>query len=258
MKGIIFIAFLVISLGLHAQTTFQPRKSSNEGKGFVYDSEVASDFRLQTNGWSVGINWGDLRTYYLTRFYYVDFGERKHLRELLFNPGIGQSSYIYGKQNNLFVLRGGIGEKRYLTEKAAKKGVAVGVSYRVGPSLGLLKPYYLDVDVLEGQGGNNTRPIRYSEETANLFLNESQIINNSGFMTGWGEVSPRIGGQAMGALHISWGAFDEHVRAVEAGLMVDFFFGDVPILVETANSPATQNTPIFLNAFVNLQFGKRK
>ncbi|MEM1325202.1 MAG: hypothetical protein AAGI23_04565 [Bacteroidota bacterium] len=260
MKTILtlLVCFSIGCYQLQAQTTFQPRKQSTK-KGFVYDKEVSSDFRLQTNGWSVGMNWGNLVNYYTTRYYYVDFGERKHLRELMINPGIGQNSYTYGKQNNLFAVRGGIGEKRYFTEKAAtKKGVAIGVSYRLGPTLGLLKPYQLEIGISESPVNNNVRTITYSEETAREFLNENQIIDNAGFFRGWNQVRPRIGGHAMGAMHISWGAFEDHVRAVDAGVMIDFFVGSVPILVETADTPANQNTPLFVNLFLNFQLGKRK
>jgi hypothetical protein len=205
------------------------------------------------------MNWGDLKNYYTTRYYYVDFGERKHLRELMINPGIGQNSYTYGKQNNLFAVRGGIGEKRYFTEKAAtKKGVSIGVSYRVGPTIGFLKPYQLEVGISEAPSSNSTRTIKYTPETARTFLNENQIIDNSGFFSGWSEAQLRVGGHAMGALHISWGAFEEYVRAVDAGVMIDFFAGSVPILVETPDSPANQNTPLFVNLFLNFQLGKRK
>lgn len=255
---IITLLALCFQFGIaHAQVTFQPRKLSNENRGIIYNQEISTDLRLQTNGWSVGANWGTLKTYYLTRFYYVDLGERRHLRELRSNRGIGQNAYIYGKQNNLFVLRAGIGEKRFLTEKAAKKGVAIGLSYRAGPVLGLLKPYYLDVSVTESAGANTTQSIKFSDDEFR-FLNEAQIVDNSGFLKGIGEMSPAIGGQAMAALHISWGAFEEYVRAIEAGIMVDFFFREIPILVETAGSPAFQNKPLFLNIFLNFQFGRRK
>ncbi|MEM8523870.1 MAG: hypothetical protein AAGG68_04460 [Bacteroidota bacterium] len=257
----IITIFLITASFAFAQTTLQPRKLSNQNRGIIYNSELAADVRLQTNGWSVGVNWGTLRTYYLTRYYYVDFGERKHLKELTFNPGVGRqgSTYIYGKQNNLYVLRGGIGEKRYFSEKAAEKGVAVGASYRLGPSLGLIKPYYLDININnDAQVSNDrTRPIRYSPETAQQFLDDSRINNNSGFLKGWGEVNPAIGGHAMAALHISWGAFEEYVRAVEAGVMVDFYFQNIPIMVETTPD-SNLNQPFFVNIFLNFQFGKRK
>lgn len=258
----IITVFLFSSFLLCAQTTLQPRKLSNQNRGIIYNTELAADVKMQTNGWSVGVNWGTLKTYYLTRFYYVDFGERKHLKELTFNPGVGSrqgSTYIYGKQNNLYVLRGGLGEKRYFSEKAAEKGVAVGVSYRVGPSLGLIKPYYLDININNDvlSGNERTRPIRYSPETAQDFLDEGRINNNSGFLKGWGEVAPAIGGHAVGALHISWGAFEEYVRAIEAGVMVDFYFQNIPIMVETSPD-SNLNQPFFVNVFLNFQFGKRK
>jgi len=257
----IIVTFLLAAAFLSAQTTLQPRKLSNQSRGIIYNTELAADVRMQTNGWSVGVNWGTLKNYYLTRYYYVDFGERKHLKELTFNPGVGRqgSTYIYGKQNNLYVLRGGLGEKRYISEKAAEKGVAVGVTYRLGPSLGLIKPYYLDININNDAPNSNdrTRPIRYSPETAQEFLDEGRINNNSGFAKGWGEVRPAVGGHAMGALHISWGAFEEYVRAIEAGVMVDFYFQNVPIMVETSPD-SNLNQPFFVNVFLNFQFGKRK
>ena len=42
------------------------------------------------------------------------------------------------------MLRVGMGAKRYFSEKAKRKGIAIGINYQAGVSLGLLKPYYLD------------------------------------------------------------------------------------------------------------------
>jgi hypothetical protein len=58
------------------------------------------------------------------------------------------------------------------------------------------------------------------------------------------------------ALHFDWGAFDEFVKAMEAGVMVDFYFKKVPIMVETANGDI-ENSPLFINLFINIQLGKR-
>jgi hypothetical protein len=33
-----------------------------------------------------------------------------------------------------------VGEKKYFSEKAKRRGVAVGVNYEIGATLGLLKP----------------------------------------------------------------------------------------------------------------------
>ncbi|NJL75476.1 MAG: hypothetical protein HC892_11045 [Saprospiraceae bacterium] len=247
---------------LTAQTTFQPRKLSNDRKGVVYDKEVVSDFRLNTNsGWSFGVAWGDVKTYYLTRFYYVNFGELKHIKE--FRDGTLNSSYgsyIFGKQNNFYVFRTGIGEKRYFSEKDRKKGVAVGVSYRVGPTLGLLKPYYLNISPLESPIRGPfpySRPTKYSAQTSDDFLDKNKITGTSGFTTGWGELKPQLGGNIMGSVHFDWGAYDEFVKAMEIGIMADFYLDKVPILVESPTLNNVQNRPFFVNLFVNFQLGKR-
>lgn len=256
------LCFACLMSGIQAQTTFQPRKLSNDKKGIIYNKEVVSDFRLNTNsGWSLGAAWGDLKTYYLTRFYYVNIGELKHTKE--FKDGTFSSSYgsyIFGKQNNFFLLRTGIGEKRYFSEKDRKKGVAVGVSYRVGPTLGLLKPYYLDISPLESPVRGlypYSKPTKYSTTTSNDFLDKNKITGASGFTTGWGELKPQLGGNIMGSVHFDWGAYDEFVKAMEIGVMADIYMKKVPILVESPTLNNVENRPFFINLFVNFQFGKR-
>ena len=55
------------------------------------------------------------------------------------------------------------------------------------------------------------------------------------------------------AYHMDWGAFDEMVKALEIGLMVDVFSKKAPIFVS-----GEQNKQIFFNFFINFQFGKRR
>ncbi|MCB0375397.1 MAG: hypothetical protein KDD04_05710, partial [Sinomicrobium sp.] len=150
--------------------------------GVIYNKEFSIDFKIHTNGFGLGVNVGTLKTYYLTRFFNIEIGELKHPREFRQNfdfqlPGSNRISraFIFGKQNSFFVLRGGVGEKRYLSEKARRKGLAVGISYEAGPSLGIQKPYYLELlRFLDAGNDFVIRSERYSEENADRFLN----INN--------------------------------------------------------------------------------
>lgn len=247
-------------LCLSAQT-FQPKQLEQESSGIVYEKEFTIDLRiLQTNGFGIGVNIGKLKTYYKTTYWHFELGELKSPKEYRQNanamssfPG-SPSSYVYGKQNNFFVLRAGKGWKRYLSEKASNKGVAVGYSYEFGPSLGLLKPYYLELTATSDFFGNYTVSEKYSEETANRFLNKALITSSAGIGKGMGELTPIPGIHAQFAFHFDWGAFDEVVKALEAGLILDVFPRTVPILVDLEN---VENTPVFLNVYVNLQFGKR-
>lgn len=255
-KCIVILLFLSFFGFASAQNTFQPRKLSNDNKGIVYKKEVTGDFRLQTDGWALGMTFGDLKTYDRTRFIYAGIGELRHPREVWTNDFRNGRRYVFGKQNNLYVLRAGWGQKHYLSEKAKRKGAAVGITYQVGPSLGLIKPYYLDIFLLESRS-SRTRPIRFSDQTVNQFLNKEEIAGSSGFLQGWGELGVAPGAQAIIAAHFDWGAFDQNVKALEAGIMVDAYFRSIPLMIDLERFGNLRNRPIFVNFFINFQFGKR-
>ena len=230
-----------------------------ENVGIVYNRETTFNLKLTTNrGFVPGLEFGRLRTYYKTTYYHISLGEIKHPKEQRQSAEPVQSRsfrpYVYGKQNNLFALRGGWGVKRYFSEKAKQKGVAVGMSYTFGPSLGLLKPYYLTIN-LEGANAGIGRPtaVKYSEKYKADFLNNSKILGAAPFTQGLGEISVIPGGTASIAYHMDWGAFDEMVKALDIGLVVDVFARKAPIFVGDE-----QNKQVFFNFFLNLQFGKRK
>lgn len=259
--------FLISIVGFSAAqpAVFSTDQVYTGEQGVIYNKEFSIDFKIHTNGFGLGVNVGTLKTYYLTRFFNIEIGELKHPREFRQNfdfqlPGSNRISraFIFGKQNSFFVLRGGVGEKRYLSEKARRKGLAVGISYEGGPSLGIQKPYYLELlRFLDAGNDFVIRSERYSEENADRFLNINNIYGSSGFSKGLNEINIQPGIHTKVALHFDWGAFDEFVKAMEAGLMVDAYFSRVPIMVESELTNNAENQRLFLNLYVNFQFGKR-
>ncbi|MCB0580693.1 MAG: hypothetical protein KDD10_15450 [Phaeodactylibacter sp.] len=262
--------FLLLSLGCFsaiAQQTYDTDQNIyDESKGIVYDREFTVDMKLHTNGFALGVNFARLKTYYLTRFFNIEIGEIKHDKEFrqsfdFQTPAASRVSraFIFGKQNNLLVLRAGIGEKRYLSEKAKRKGLAVGLSYEGGPSLGLLKPYYLELVRSESDPFQDftIRSEKFSDANAATFLDISRIYGSSGFSKGLGEISAIPGLHGKFAVHFDWGAFDEFVKAIEAGVMVDAYFQRVPLMVESSLTELPENKSIFINLYINLQLGKR-
>lgn len=266
-----FVCVYVLTIGVVAAQVVLSGGENNysEEKGIIYDKEVAVDLKiLQTNGWALGINFGELKSYYRTTYWGVELGEIKHIKEdrtsteggLLFVTSSSGGSYIYGKQNNLYVIRASYGEKRYFSEKGKKNGLAIGVNYSVGPSIGLLKPYYLDLLYLDdgSPSGLKKESQKYSAENEDVFIDRRFISDATGFYKGLGELSIVPGIQAKVAAHFDWGAFGESVRAIEAGAVVDFYFQKVPLMVESANIQNVKNSPVFINLYINLQLGKRK
>ncbi len=270
MKQPIRITSLVFSLVFFclsanealAQQHLSPLSPIEPEKGILYNKETSFDFRVHTNGlFALGYNIGKIRTYYKTSFVHFGLGELKNPKENRYNinrnflNGPPSSSFIYGKQNALFALRFGLGQKRYFSERARKKGVRVGISYEAGPVLGLIKPYYIDVFANETGDRPVTITLRYSEETRDQFLSPWKILGASGFFKGVSELRAMPGLQIQSSLHLEWGSEDENLRALEMGFMLDAFPKKIPILIPLENDP---NRPFFLNLFVNLQLGKRK
>lgn len=237
----------------------QGLKPGTEKVGYLYNRETTFNFKVTTNrGFAPGLEFGRLRTYYRTTYYHFSLGEIKHHKEQRqsADPSVSRSfrPFIFGKQNNLFVARGGWGFKRYYSEKAREKGVAVGVSVAFGPTLGILKPYFLALRRQDPDSPGQSRITHesYSDANADIFLDQTRILGASPFTRGFSDVSLLPGGNASVAFHMDWGAFDEFVKALELGIMLDVFAQKAPILV------SEENSPLFVNFFLNLQLGKRK
>ena len=239
--------------------TVQPRVRSFSNQGIIYNKELAFDFRINTfRGFSFAVNFGKIITYDKTRYYHFEFGNLRHPKEFKQNDQFsrrfgGQRSFFFGKQNSLFVLRGGWGTKKYLSQKASTRGVAIGFNYEIGPALGLLKPYYLELI-----RSIDSAPVeeRFTEENADLFLDVNRIQGAAPFSRGITELSLLPGAQAKVSFHFDWGAFDEYVKAMDIGIMGDFFLRRADILVDR-DLEGVQNRQFFINLFVSLQLGKR-
>lgn len=279
--GLALFFFQVMLLAQDSQSR-QIVNNEEDMKGIVYDREFTMDARLHTFGWAIGANFTKIKTYYKSTYFQVELGELKHPKEFRQNSDnsiLNQSSpqsFIFGKKNSLYALRAGYGRKRYFSEKAKRKGVAIGVNYEGGFTLGLLKPYYLDIRQTD-QATNliPTRPEKYNPENPCNFLDPvSRIYGASGFFKGLGEVSVLPGLHAKAGIHFDWGAFDEFVKAIEVGIAADVFIKRAPIMVhvdeEVINlmdiscphlvpleEQADPNRPFFINLYVTLHLGKR-
>jgi hypothetical protein len=256
MKVISPILFLVLySVTLSAQS-----RLATEAKGIVYDREKAVEFRLHTHGWAINYQIGTIKSYYKTSYYEFGLGELSHHKEVSKSTdpvgGIGGGSfrsYTYGKQNYAFTLRGGMGFKKYYSEKAAKNGVAVGVLFAGGITAAILKPYYLEVG--SPRGTELLKSIKYTPENEALFLDKSKITGSDGLFTGLSESKIIPGAYGRVGVHLDWGAFDEFMKAIEVGIQVDIYPKKLPIMVPLDG--VNENKPYFLNLYVSLQLGKR-
>ena len=275
------IALFVASLCLTAQNSSSNQFGSNY-RGLVYNKEFTMDARVHTNGFALAANFTKIKTYYKSTYFHLEFGDLKHPKEYrqnsdaqIVSQGTPQS-FVFGKENALYAIRAGYGMIRYYSEKARRKGVSIGINYEGGATLGLLKPYYLDIRQtdISRPGFIPTNAERFNPNAPCDFLDPGKIYGSSGFFKGLGEVAVRPGLHGKVGVHFDWGAFDEFVKAIEAGIMIDVFFQKVPHMIHInqdiydvmdVNCPHLQpaqiennpNRQIFLNLYVALHLGKR-
>jgi hypothetical protein len=260
--NICILTILICFCGdLSGQKVLLPKQVDVDWKGIVYKKEKSFDFRWHENGFAIGYNSGKLRTYYKTNYYNIEIGYTKDFREKRQNKNFAVSvfnnsrSYVYGKVNSLINLRAGFGTKKYLSEKARRKGLAIGYNLEAGPSIAVLKPYFLDlIYVTEDGGPFEVRSESYSEDNAEVFLNENSIFGSSGFFRGFTDLSIVPGLQGKAGLHFAVGAFDKYVKAMEVGLAGDLFIKKIPILLET---DAISNKPYFVKFYLKMELGYR-
>ncbi len=263
-----YIIFLLLFHGLNpevqGQKSFQPKQVDFEWKGIVYRNEYTGNLTFHTNGYTLAYNSGKIKTYYKTNYYHIELGYMTDPREQKQNKNIPLSfnkvsqSFKFGKQNHLYLIRAGKGTKRLLTDKAKRKGVAIGYNYEAGPSIAILRPYYLELVYNFEQDGrfyNELRAEKYSESNATKFLDYNSIFGGASGSRGWSDISVVPGIQGKLGLFFSLGAFEEYAKSLEIGVMGDFFIRKIPIMVETE---AISSKPYFLNFYLTFEFGKRK
>lgn len=274
MKKIYIILFLAtISGGLFAQTNTTPAGSSQQKKGDkeqrklkkiaifreqeegenVFQRDFSVGGRLNTDGWGGFVEMGYRKTRKKVNYFQFEFGEKKSGKEVKRNTGnsFTQRAYIYGKQNNFYQAKLGVGQRYLIGGKANKNGVEVDAIYYGGVSLGLLKPYYLNVINVDGQNED----IKYNPADPNPFLAQENINGAGGFGKGWNNLSVVPGLHAKLGMRFDWAHFNEVVSAIEVGINAEMYTKKIPIMVVT--NDIDHNKQFFFNGYVSIQFGKR-
>ena len=235
-------------------------KQQEEGEN-LYQREFSAGARLNTDGWSGFLEKGYRKSRTKVTFFQFEFAEKKDPKEDKKSGAIkgvdqygfvySEKPYIYGKQNNFYQVKIGIGQQRLIGGKANKNGVMVNGFYYGGLSMGLLKPYYLNV--IDPSDGVSVVQIKYGESVLynQAFTDRNSIIGGAGFGKGWGEVTVVPGVHAKTGLRFDWARFNEVVSALEVGVNAEYYTKDIPLMV--GNSPKK----FFFNAYIALQFGKR-
>jgi hypothetical protein len=233
-------------------------KQEEEG-ALIYNKQWLLGFNLNTDGWNLTYEHGKYKSITKTNLWWLQFGERKDPHQTKVSTIYDYSnmtyydtySFFYGKQNTFYFLKLGLGNQMLIGGKGNKNGAAVSWIYGGGVSLGMLKPYY--VQILDSTG--NYTDIKYAAPYQNTFIgydSVNTIIGRGSFSKGFSEIKYTPGLHFRTALRFDYGRYTETLSAIEVGVNVEYYFDKMPIMVWNDGHHA------YVNAYIAIEFGGRK
>jgi hypothetical protein len=224
-------------------------KQEEEGV-LAYNKQTAFGLQLRTNGYAAFLELGRMKTPRFTNLYALEVSEIFHPKEEKVssaNQNYFGGSFKYGKIKNFYQVKLGFGQQYVFGQKGNKNGIAVLGVYQGGFSLGLLKPYYIDVS-----NGSDARSIRYHGDDTTAFLGGDNILGSSGLGKGWDKAQVRPGAFAKLSLRFDFDSFNETIKALEIGLSVDAYAKEVQIMA------FSKPERLFFQGHIGFVFGGRK
>lgn len=235
---------------LNAQTGLAIDTIDNQ---IIYSNEKSGFVVAHSNGIGIGYRTGKVSSVFTARslaFELVTLQSAKQWKTI--NPYYANSKrYVYGKLNDVAVLRSGFSSKQLLNRKPYWGGVEVHWVYEAGLNMAIVKPYYLFVIVIKESpvGGP-----QYSVETKKFnadAMSFDEIYGRAPFTKGLNEIKLVPGAFGKLGLNFEFGTIKTTTRSMEAGIILDFFPQSVQIIDNN------NNQTIFLNFYVSLAIGKR-
>jgi len=156
--------------------------------------------------------------------------------------------YYFGKLNNLYIFRGGLGIEKLLNSKPYWGGVELLYNYSGGVSMGLAVPVYLSIINYSPYSYNYTLETkRYDPE-----IHFQDIIYGRGpLFKGIGELGFHPGIYGKAGLNFEFGTYNTKISSLEIGAIIDVYPTGIALMAKESKSYA------FLTMFFSVSFGKK-
>jgi hypothetical protein len=222
-------------------------KQEEEGV-LKFKKQFVAGFKLTNDGSGAFLEFAKAQTKTKGLLFQLEFTERKHVKEEKLQNEFGTSSpVIYGKINYFYPLKLGAQKQYLLGNKSNKNGVSVTANFGGGLSLGLLRPYLVEVD----KGNGDYAFVGYNSPDSNYFLN-GPIVAGPCLSNGWNKLKIIPGIYLKPAVRFDYGKYNELVSAVEIGATAEYYFKKIQQMINV------KQHQFFLGAYVALVFGRRK
>jgi len=247
----------VISLGFLFCVLFSSQVQSQADDILIYDTiaervllrkEYTLGATLHVLGVGANFRRGANKTFFTSRFVEVELVSLKHPKQIrVINPYYYNArSYVYGKLNHVYILRGGYGYKKLLNRKPYWGGIELRALYMGGLSVSFAKPVYL---YFFDETYSYLKEEKYDPD--NYYHSAEYIYGRAPYLQGLGEIKVYPGIYAKAGLNFEFGQLNTKINALEVGGVFEVYPIAIPIM---AYNPAQR---FILTFYLNYSFGKR-
>ena len=251
MRTLKISVLLIIPLLSLAPALFGQGEIDDEAKVF-YRNERTFSGTLSTDGWHAWMQLSKRKDAFRSFIYHGEIGSLKHPKEYKsqspYAGGWG-TGFVFGKTNEVVILRLGTGFQKEVFGKYDKGGIAIRYFYSGGLSLAFLKPVYYDKVV----GFDYQRLKILTEESLfdpDYMQSIYDIYDKKPFFTGIDEVKLNPGAFARAGMSFEYSIQDRIINALEGGVQLEGFLKKVPIMA------SDDNRRLFVSLFATYRFGK--
>ncbi len=267
MRKIFFLfVTLIIASSAFAQMTVKNKKEERrqrinalvkqQEEGVItYQKHTAFGLKMTTNGYGVFFEMGRAQSIRRTLLYQIEIAELKDPKEAKnVDPGFQTAPFIYGKLNFFYPIHLGVQEQFLLGNKSNKNGVSVSANIGGGISIGIFRPYKMEVI----DSSKTDRFVKYNSADSALFLNSfdprqvAGFIGGPGLGQGWNNLSIAPGLYTKAAMRFDYGHFNHTISAIEVGVTGEIYAKKIPQMVYE------KEKQFFFSGYVSLIFGSRK
>jgi hypothetical protein len=223
----------------------------SDGPQFILSKERSAYLTGHTQGFGMGYQQGRIVNIYSTIQWQAEFLTMKHPKEFKrTNESFpNMLTYSYGKLNRVYMLRGGAGFHRIITNKPYYGGVQVRYNLFGGFNLSVAEPVYLYI-LYYSPVDNDFYQVLERYDPDKHFTDN--ILRRGPIGTGLKEARLYPGLYLKGGLHFDYGTDRENLRALEVGAALDAFPKKIPVMA------FAQNPNLYFTLYLSLHIGQRR
>ncbi len=246
-KSLLYTTLFLLAVNLGFSQSTSQAVAAGQDPNVLYRNEGAFGIFAHSRGF--GINY--MRSKHITgtrkKLFEIEALNMNHPKEIKISNGSDNSKrFKYGKLNNIFLLRAGIGYQTTIFKKADRKSVEIRTAYFVGANITFAKPTYVLV-YRENARGKYQESVKYDPDKYTL----DSIAGKGPLIDGLGELKIYPGLYAKANLSFEYAPYSNKVKAIETGIIFDFYPKALPIM---ARNPAEN---FIITVYIGFVFGKK-